>query len=117
MVVADELPADDERLGEPLGLRLHGIVNTDAQLAAVAEQALNDGRSCGVEMSRMSRMPASISVRQRIVDHRLVVDRQQLLADARSVSGYSRVPEPPARMMPFMLDPPHALPQVRDRSR
>ena len=26
-------------------------------------------------------MPASISVRQRVIDHRLVVDRQQLLAD------------------------------------
>ena len=38
--------------------------------------------------------------RQRIVDHRLVVDRQQLLADRR-VTGYSRVPEPPARMIPF----------------
>jgi len=35
--------------------------------------------SCGVEISRMSRMPASISVRQRVVHHRLVVHRQQLL--------------------------------------
>ena len=38
------------------------------------------GVSCGVLMSRMSRMPASISVRQRVVHHRLVVHRQQLLA-------------------------------------
>ena len=40
--------------------------------------------------------------RQRIIDHRLVVDRQQLLADA-SVIGYSRVPEPPASTMPFVI--------------
>jgi hypothetical protein len=37
---------------------------------------------------------------QRVVDHRLVVHRQQLLATA-SVAGCSRVPEPPARMMPL----------------
>ena len=43
----------------------------------------NIGRSCGVEMIRTSRMPASINDRQRIVDHRLVVDRHELLGDGR----------------------------------
>ena len=41
------------------------------------------GRSCGVEMIRISRMPAEHQRRQRVVDHRLVVHRQQLLAGHR----------------------------------
>ena len=48
----------------------------------------------------MSRIPASISVGQRVVHHRLVVDRQQLFAHRR-VTGCSRVPAPPARMIPL----------------
>ena len=72
------------------------------QLAAIAEQA--------AELRQVVRRRDHQDVadagqhqhRQRIVDHRLVVDRQQLLAMTASVIGYSRVPEPPARMMPFM---------------
>ena len=45
----------------PLRLGLLGVVEADAELAAVAEQRLEPGRSRGVEMTRMSRMPASIS--------------------------------------------------------
>ena len=44
----------------------------------------NSGRSCGVEISMISRTPASISTRERVVDHRLVVDGQELLGDARA---------------------------------
>ena len=38
--------------------------------------------------------------RQRIIDHRLVIDRQQALLTAW-VTGYNRVPDPPARMIPL----------------
>ena len=61
-VVADEVAADDEGLGQSRGLGLRGVGEVEAQLRAVAEQRSNSGRSCGVEMIRMSRMPASISV-------------------------------------------------------
>ena len=37
--------------------------------------------SVGVEIRRISRMPAEHQGRERVIDHRLVVDRQQLLAD------------------------------------
>ena len=47
-------------------------------------------------------MPASISVDERVVDHRLVVDRQQLLAD-HGVSGWSRVPDAAGEMIPFSI--------------
>ena len=49
--------------GEAVGLRLHGVGERQAELRAVAEQrAGSRGRSCGVVMTRISRMPASISV-------------------------------------------------------
>ncbi len=60
-----------------------------------------DSESSGVVMTRTSRRPAAIERGQRVVDHRLVVDGQQLLAHA-----HGDRPEPaagaPARMIPFM---------------
>jgi len=60
-VVADELRADVEGLGQALGPRLLGIGEAQAELLAVAEEPAESGRSCGVEMIRMSRTPASMS--------------------------------------------------------
>jgi hypothetical protein len=60
--LAHEVAPDEERLREALGLRLHRVRELDAPVAAVAEQLLKRGVSCGVEMSRISRMPASMSV-------------------------------------------------------
>ena len=45
-------------------------------------------------------MPASISTDKRVVDHRFVVDRQQLLADGPRDRIEPR-PDPPAKRMPF----------------
>ena len=59
---ADEVAADEERLGDALGLGLHGIADAEAELAAVAEQAPEAVWSAGVVITRISRMPASISV-------------------------------------------------------
>ena len=59
---ADELAADDEGLGQALGLGLNGVADRDAQPAAVAQSRSKPPMSCGVEISRMSRMPASISI-------------------------------------------------------
>ncbi len=50
-------------------------------MAAVAQQALEPGRSCGVEMIRDVPNPADHQRGQGVVDHRLVIDRHQLLAD------------------------------------
>ena len=62
-VVADEVGADDERLGEAVGARLHGVRDLDAPLASRRRAAARTASaSCGVVMTRTSRMPAIISV-------------------------------------------------------
>jgi hypothetical protein len=60
--VADEIGADDEGLGQAVRAGLARRSPGSAPTAAVAEQLLEAGRVLGVEMIRMSRMPASISV-------------------------------------------------------
>ena len=52
-LVADKLPADEEGLSQTVGAGLDGIADVDAPVPPV---------SWGVEMIRMSRKPASISV-------------------------------------------------------
>jgi hypothetical protein len=59
---ADELAPDDEGLRQALGPRLHRVRNLDAPVAPVPRSSRNRGVSCGVEITRISRMPASISV-------------------------------------------------------
>ena len=59
---ADEFLADDEGLRQAVGAGLHGICEIEAPLLAVAEQLLEPRRIGGVEITRMSRMPASISI-------------------------------------------------------
>jgi hypothetical protein len=58
----DEVPADDEGLREALGLRLHGVLDADAELRAVAEQALEAVLILGRRDDQDLRMPASMSV-------------------------------------------------------
>jgi hypothetical protein len=60
--VADELGADVEGLGEALRARLFGVLERRPELGAVAEEAAERAAGpCGVEMIRISRIPASIS--------------------------------------------------------
>ena len=47
--------ANDIGLCQPIGARLFRVAEAHSPLLAAA------GRSCGVDMTRMSRMPASIS--------------------------------------------------------
>ena len=78
-VVADEVGADDEGLGEAVWARLDGVVQVDAPLAAVAEQLLE---ARGVLRGGDDQDVADAGQQQRgqrVIDHRLVVDRQQLL--------------------------------------
>ena len=79
---ADELPADDERLREPVRARLAGILNRQAEVAAVAEQApeavLFVRRGDHQDVSNAGQHQR----RQRVVHHRLAVHRQQLFAGA-----------------------------------
>ena len=81
VVVADEVGADDEGLGEAVRAGLDGVLQVDAPLAAVAEQLLE---ARGVLRGGDDQDVADAGQQergQRVVDHRLVVDRQQLLGN------------------------------------
>jgi len=42
--------------------------------------------------------------RERVIDEWLVVEQQQSCLEIAHVTGYSRVPEPPARTMPLVIN-------------
>ena len=75
----DPVAADQERLGDAVGARLFGVGEAHAEPRAVAEQA--------AELRQVLRRGDHQHVAdagqhqggQRVIDHRLVVDRQQLL--------------------------------------
>ena len=78
-LAGDELLADGERLGQAVGARLLGVGQVHAVARAVPEQALEVG-----EVRRRGDDQDVADARQheggqRVVDHGLVVDRQQLL--------------------------------------
>ena len=51
----------------------------------------------------MSRRPAEHERGERVINHRLVVDREQLLADRPRDRIEPGSPKPPARMIPFVM--------------
>jgi len=61
-LAAHESLADEEGLGQAFGTRLLGIGQREAHCAPSPSNRSNSGRSSGVEISRMSRIPASIRV-------------------------------------------------------
>ena len=79
-VGADEIAADDEGLGETLRLRLDGIGEAHADAAAVAEEADKAVLVLGRGDHQHLANAGEHQHRQRVIDHRLVVDREQLLA-------------------------------------
>jgi hypothetical protein len=79
-VLADERLADQERLGETARCRLLGVGQVDAEIATVAERGL-ERRTVARRADQEDVLNAAEHQRaQRVVDHRLVVDREQLLA-------------------------------------
>ncbi len=78
--MADEVAADDKSLRQAVGAGLHRVPQAQAPLAAVAEQL---GKTRGVLRGGDDEHLADACEHergQRVVDHRLVVHRQQLLA-------------------------------------
>ncbi|MCY1230965.1 hypothetical protein D9M72_434000 [compost metagenome] len=78
-IIADKVAADDERLRQPVWRRLYRILQVDPPLASVAEHV---GKARCVFRRRDNQdvpNPCQHQRGQRIVDHRLVVNRQQLL--------------------------------------
>jgi hypothetical protein len=81
--VADEVLADDEGLGEAVGAGLDGVLQVEAPLVAVAQQlleargVLRGGDDEDVADARQHEGA------QRVVDHRFVVHRDELLGDGQ----------------------------------
>ncbi len=79
----EEVGADQERLGEPVGRVLGGVGELQSPLRAVAEQPLERGTVLGRGDDQHLADAGEHVHRQRVVDHRLVVHRQQLLRRAQ----------------------------------
>lgn len=80
-IVADELLADQECLRQSVGRGLFGIGEAHAVVRAVAQQAA-EGRQVG--RCRDDEYVADAGEhqrRQRVINHRFIVDREQLFAD------------------------------------
>ena len=78
---ADELAANDQGLREAVGAGLRGVLNPQPDLGAVAEQPPEPVLFVRRRDDENVADAGQHQRRQRIVDHRLVVDRHQLLAD------------------------------------
>ena len=78
-VIADELFTEDESLSQAVRGRLDLILQMDAVLAAIAQQRLEAGRVGGGRDDEDVLDARQHEGGQRVVDHGLVVDRQQLL--------------------------------------
>ena len=79
-VVADELLAQDEGLCQAVRRGLDFILQMDAVLAAIAQQRLEAGRIGGGGDDQDVLNACQHQRGQGVIDHRLVIDRQQLLA-------------------------------------
>ena len=79
-VAPDEFPADQEGLGQPVRARLHGVVQRYSPLAAIAQEPVK----IGALLRRGDHQDVTDSRQhqdaQWVVDHRLVVDGQELFA-------------------------------------
>ena len=79
-LIIDELLADQEGLGDALRFGLDLVGQLDAPAGAIAQQRLKTGRIMGGGDQEDIADAGCHQGRQRIVDHRLVVDRLQLFA-------------------------------------
>jgi hypothetical protein len=81
VVGADELAADDEGLGETIGVRLLGVLDAQADIVAIAEETTEERQVVrGRDEQHLADARQHLH-RERVVDHWLVVDGHQLLAD------------------------------------
>src|SRR5205085_10642975 len=78
-VVADEVAADEKCLRESARIGLRGVCEIESPLRAVAEQTPKERLIVGSGDEEDVDDAGEHQRRQRVVDHRLVVDRQELL--------------------------------------
>jgi len=82
-IVAQEFFADEKGLRQPVGAGLHGVLQIEAPLGAVAQQLLEAGRvlRCGDDEDLAYARQHQRA--ERVVDHRFVEDRQQLFGNCQ----------------------------------
>ncbi len=81
--VADKVFTDDESLREPIRTLLDGILQINAPLRSVAQQLLETRQIARRADDQDIAHAGQHQRAQRVVDHRFVVDRQQLLAQCQ----------------------------------
>ena len=81
IVIADEVAADHECIGEAAGLVLGGIGKFKAEVGSVTQQTLEQRLVLRCRDDHDVPYPGEHQRRQRIVDHWLVEDGKQLLRD------------------------------------
>jgi hypothetical protein len=81
--VANELLANDEGLRQAIGAGLHGVAEVHAPLAAVAQQLLKAWRVLRGADDEHVAYTRQHEGAERVVNHGLVIHRQQLLADGQ----------------------------------
>src|SRR6202022_4449807 len=81
VVGTDVVGADHERLRQPVGPILHGVADVDPERGAVAEHPVEPRCIVGLGDHLDVADPGQDQRRQRVIDERLVIHRQQLLAD------------------------------------
>ena len=77
---ADEVPPEDEGLRQAVGAGLHAVLQVQAPARAVAQQGLEARRVLRRADDEHVADAGQHQRAERVVDHRLVVDGQQLLA-------------------------------------
>src|SRR5262245_1990161 len=80
MSLADEVATDEKSLGQASGFGLHRVADGNADAAPVAEYSLEVVHIPRRRNDQNIPDAAEHQCRQRIVDHRLIKDRQQLFA-------------------------------------
>ena len=75
----DEIAADDEGLGQAIGRGLHGVLQIQPPLTAITQQLFEAWCVLGGRNQQYVAYPRQHQRRQRVVDHGLVIHRQELL--------------------------------------
>ena len=82
-IVADEVAPQNERMREPDRLVLHHIADVDAPGRAITEQMAIERQVLGGGNQQNILNAREHQHRQWVIDHRLVVDRQELFVDCK----------------------------------
>ena len=83
-VAIDPVCGDQEGLSDAFGFVLHPVLNAHSEIRSVAEHPLED-RDVVRRRDQQDVSDAREHERgQRVIDHRLVIDRQELLGNAAS---------------------------------